>query len=562
MSVLNHLRGATRTFPAAAIVLLLIPSIAAAIDCPTPRLPRPTEDQATIRARLEATGAWHAGQDPARTPPSDPQVGDTWLWYVWNLAGFPTAALKPATVRGMGDHCYVVVDDEQWNVSMDQADVDRIVAHFDAMSVGQFPDEGIWDLNTGTFGQPPNNLDGLDRIFLFYYRFNIASDGFFWAFDQYPDGSQSFASNECDVVYLATDSGEPASDYMLAVAAHEFQHLIHFNYDQDEAAWVDEGLGELAMWLFGRPDTISAFNTQPDNSLFTWNSQWADYIKTYLWTLYLYEQHGGRPLISSLVQNPLNGLPGYQAALQAQGQLTPTTEICARWVTANYLDDPTLDDGRYGYVGDALPPFNAFRTHTSFPASGSGNTQAYAADYLRLRGFAGPPRIQFDGQDARPFRLTLLARGAGLPTLVRDFPLDAAQNGTHEFPEAAGYDEVVLVIANVHAASVGTYTYNVEEMAATPVGDVATAGAVAFGATPNPFNPRTEFWFTLPHAGDVQLVVHDARGREVGRLALGTLAAGRHAVGWDATEMAAGVYVAQVLVAGKVAGSGKVTLVK
>ena len=64
MSVLNHLRGVGRTFAIAGTALLLIPTVAAAIECPTPRLPRPTEDRATIRARLEATGAWHAGQDP------------------------------------------------------------------------------------------------------------------------------------------------------------------------------------------------------------------------------------------------------------------------------------------------------------------------------------------------------------------------------------------------------------------------------------------------------------------------------------------------------------------
>ena len=194
-------------------MILLAPALAPAAECLVPQLPRPAEDPAAIRARLEAQGLWTFGDDPALAPPADPQVGDTWLWYVWDLGGFPVADLKPATVRGMGDHCYVVVDDEEWNVSMNQADVDRIVEHFDNVSVGQFPDQGIWDLNTGHFGEPPNPLDGLDRIFLFYYRFDISADGFFWVYDQFPDGSQPFASNECDVVYLATDSsgGPPAT---------------------------------------------------------------------------------------------------------------------------------------------------------------------------------------------------------------------------------------------------------------------------------------------------------------------------------------------------------------
>jgi hypothetical protein len=544
------------------IALLLLPTVAAAIDCPTRSLPRPAEDHATIRARLEAEGKWHRNGNPALSPPADPQVGDTWLWYVWDLRGYPVANLKPATVRGMGDHCYVVVDDEQWNVTMDQADVDRVVSHFDAVSVGQFPNEGIWDLDTSHFGAPPNNLDGLDRIFLFYYRFNIASDGFFWIYDQYPNGSQPFASNECDVIYMATDSGEPASDYMLAVTAHEFQHMIHFNQDEDEVLWVDEGMGELAMWLFGHPDTISGFNSQPDNSLLAWNSQWADYIKTYLWTLYVYEQYGGQPVIWDVVHNPANSLAGYQAALQSQGYPQTTSDVFRDWAVANYLDDTTVPDGQYGYAGDDLPNFNAFRTHTTFPASGTGNVQAHAADYLRLQNLTGAPVVHFNGLDTRPFRLMLLARDATLPTLVRSFPLDAAQDGTYEFTDAAGYDEVVLAIANVSPTSTATYSYSVEEISLTPVGDVVAASGTGFGAAPNPFNPRTEFTFTLARQSDVRLTVLDARGREVATLAAQEMPAGGHAIPWDATDAAAGVYVGRLVVDGRAAGACKVTIVK
>jgi hypothetical protein len=546
----------------AVMALLLLPTVAAAINCPTRNLPRPAEDSATIHARLEAAGKWHRTGDPALSPPANPQVGDSWLWYVWDLSGFPVANLKRATVRGMGDHCYVVVDDEQWNVTMDQADVDRVVSHFDAQSVGQFPDQGIWDLDTSNFGAPPNNLDGLDRIFLFFYRFNVASDGFFWIYDQYPDGSLDFASNECDVIYMATDTGTPASDYMLAVTAHEFQHMIHFNQDEDEVTWVDEGLAELAMWLFGHPDTISAFNTQPDNSLLTWNSQWADYIKTYLWTLYIYEQYGGQPMIWDVVHNPANSLAGYQAALASQGHLETTSDVFRDWSAANFLDDTTVADGRYGYAGEDLPNFNAFRTHTTFPASGTGNVQAHAADYLRLQNFTGAPVIQFNGVDTRPFRLTLIARDATLPTLVQQFPLNATQDGTVEFTDAAGYDEVILAIANVSPTSTGTYSYTVEDMVMTPVGDVVAASGATLGAAPNPFNPRTEFTFRLAQASDVRLTVHDARGREVAALAAQTLPAGQHAISWDAADVAAGVYVGRLVVDGQAVDACKVTIVK
>jgi len=310
------------------LILLLVPSMTWAIECWTHQLPQPDEPYAVTRARLEAAGLWAPTNGPALSVPENPQLGDTWDWYIWDLGGMPVAARKPCTVRGMGENVFVIVDDDEWNVGgMNQAAVDRIVANFDNQSVGNFPDQGIWDLNTSHFGDPPNPLDNQDRIFLLYYRFDIAADGFFWVFDQYPDGSQAWASNEADVVYLATDNGDPGGDYMLGVAAHEFEHMIHFNTDQNEDTWADEGLAELAMWLFGHPDNISSFNNNPDNSLTNWGSAWADYIQTYLWTLYIYEQFGGQQVIWDVTHHPLNGMGGYQQVLADLGYTVPIEAV-------------------------------------------------------------------------------------------------------------------------------------------------------------------------------------------------------------------------------------------
>ncbi len=444
------------------VAVLIVTGLAEAGRCIHPLLPRPDRPAEEIRAELEAEGLWKPNSTEERTPPADPQVGDTWLWYIWDLGGFPVATLKPCTVRGMGANSYIVVDDDEWNVSIDQADVDRIVDHFENQSVGSFPDQGIWDLDTSHFGDPPNPLDGLDRVFLLYYRFDISADGFFWAYDQFPDGTQPFASNEADVVYLATDSLDPASNYMLAVAAHEFQHMIHYNQDSNEDSWVEEGLGELAMWLFGNPDVISSFNSNPDNSLTDWGAQWADYIQTYLWTLYAYEQYGGQPTIWALVHNPGNGMNGYLTTLIGQGFNVTMEDIFGDWSVANYLDDPGLSSGQYGYTGDTLPPFSAFRTHNTYPAAGSGTVQNWATDYIRLTDFSSVPTLHFDGADTKDFRVSMMALDPGLPTLVRWLMLDSANDGSYEFNEALGYAEVVISIADVHPVPTGSYSYTID----------------------------------------------------------------------------------------------------
>ncbi len=456
--ILSHLR----MMALVTVTLILAPVVANAARCIYPLLPRLAGKPEVIRAQLEAEGRWHRTHTEALAPPVNPQIGDTWLWYIWDLSGFPAATLKPCTVRGMGDNHYVVVDDDEWNVTIDQADVDRIVAHFEDMSPGPFPGQGIWDLDTSHFGDPPNPLDGLDRVFLLYYRFDIAADGFFWSFDQFPDGSQSFASNEADVIYLATDSSDPSSNYMLAVAAHEFEHMIHFNQDPDEDPWVDEGLGELAMWLFGNPDVVSGFNTMPDNSLVDWGSAWADYIQTYLWSLYAYEQYGGQPFIWDLIHVPGNGMAGYLTALNLQGINITMEDAFGEWAVANFIDDGSVSSGQYGYDGETLPPFSAFRTHSTYPAAGSGTVQNWAADYIRLNDLPAEPTLHFNGADTRDFRVAFLARDPSLPTLVRWIALDNNNDANWGLNEAVGYAEVILVIANVYPVSNGSYSYTID----------------------------------------------------------------------------------------------------
>lgn len=86
-------------------------------------------------------------------------------------------------------------------------------------------------------------------------------------------------------------------------------------------------------------------------------------------------------------------------------------------------------------------------------------------------------------------------------------------------------------------------------------------------AAPNPFNPRTTIAFELPHAGRVDLSVHDAAGRRVRSLLGGVfVAAGRHSATWDGrddtgTAVASGIYHLRLAVDGRV-DAARVTLSK
>ena len=59
---------------------------------------------------------------------------------------------------------------------------------------------------------------------------------------------------------------------------------------------------------------------------------------------------------------------------------------------------------------------------------------------------------------------------------------------------------------------------------------------------PNPFNPTTTIAYALPTDAHVTLRVFDVLGRQVAELVNGSVSAGYHAVEFDASQLASGLY--------------------
>jgi len=64
--------------------------------------------------------------------------------------------------------------------------------------------------------------------------------------------------------------------------------------------------------------------------------------------------------------------------------------------------------------------------------------------------------------------------------------------------------------------------------------------------TPNPFNPATQFSYTLASRGPVSLAIYDLRGRLVERLVQKTQEIGQYTVEWRAKGIASGIYYAML----------------
>ncbi len=500
------------------------------------------------------------------SPPDNPQVGDSWLWWLWVHSPMPPHFEQHmCTVRGVSEHGYVVVRNTDWMVSMDQADVDAILERWENSSIGPYPAQGIYELDSNAFGTPPDELDNDPRIYLVWFDFAIAADGFFFYFDEYPEGTfPQYHSNECEVVYLSTtSSGGPGGDYMLAVVAHEFEHMIHWLYDEDETSWVNEGMAELAMWLYGNPDTISGFSSNPDNNLTVWEGVWADYIKTYLWSLYFYEQYGGQPAIYAALHDPANSIQGYENTLDALGYAENFDDVFADWIVANYLDDTTIEDGRFGYAGDDLPPFGIMGTYSTYPVVNIYKTvNHWAADYYRFQSLSsyGNLLLTFDGDNANSFAVWALAMHNGGATEVHRMTLDGpTQTGTLEINGMTDpADKVILAVGGASSTGgTGYYFSGYTGQGITPEEGPGISD-LQIQASPNPFSSTVVFdlaWTGDVSAGLPGVEIFDIGGRLVARLAADVSADGATVI-WDGTDSEgtdspSGVYIARATASGR-----------
>lgn len=150
--------------------------------------------------------------------------------------------------------------------------------------------------------------------------------------------------------------------------AHEYQHLIHDDYQAVKTPFMNEGCSMFAELLCGYPtawNDINSFFATPDNSLTEWGDQGdinilADYGQALLWATYLVDNYGA-DILKNYVQNGVTGVPGIEALLPE-----PETfdTVYRDWTLANYMrtgytsidfNDKAADEIRVYEVKDKWP---------------------------------------------------------------------------------------------------------------------------------------------------------------------------------------------------------------
>ncbi|MBN1119759.1 MAG: immune inhibitor A [Anaerolineae bacterium] len=313
-----------------------------------------------------------------------------------------------------------------------------------AYSADYFADQ-IYEANREVFGEEWSpGIDADYRIHIVNIEVSDDVGGFFEPLDEYPEEVLESASNEGEIFYMNISLSRPGSPEYLSTLAHEFQHMIQWNIDQNEQRWLDEGLAQLSEFLLGlSKDNYNASNylTNTLSRLDDWPSVEMDdetyrhYGAAYLYLLYIYENYGVEA-ISAISHSPENGLDAVDSVLKEYG--TSANEVFSDWMVANFIDNTDIYDGQYGYESHSLRTACPQQQLVSLPVSTEYSIPQYAPNY-HVFSQPGAYHIQFEGEpNASLFTGVVLQQsfmwsyaGDNIDsTLTRSFDLSGASKAT------------------------------------------------------------------------------------------------------------------------------------
>lgn len=328
----------------------------------------------------------YRGLDALPPPPTTPpprQLGDREVFKASNTSEqreFEVAA----TLRVIGEHIYLWVED---GLPIDDDELRRLAQGFD-QRVYQ-PVRDLW-------GEEANpGIDGDPRIHGLLTRgLGSGVAAYFSSRNSLPQAVQP-SSNQREMFYFNIDTmGTQNLDNLESesIIAHEFQHMIRYRIQPNEALWLNEGLSTYTeLRLFGTEGAAYAYLANPQTQLNSWNeegSRAANYGAALLFVSY-FAQRFGDDALRTMSDDPRTGLEAFDHTLRQIGHEGVNT-LFADWVLANLLLDPTLEDGRYGYRAFrdySSPP--ARGVFTSYPVVQQGQSNQYAADYYVLNRLDG-----------------------------------------------------------------------------------------------------------------------------------------------------------------------------
>jgi hypothetical protein len=508
-------------------------------------------------------------------------VGSTHAWYATDMV-VDTEYSIPSTCRAVGTNCYIFVEDSSWtNGHVTQAAVDSIQHAFDLRTPAN-PSRGIFSVDTSAFGNPPN-VDNDARIIILILNIRDGYSGsggyvagYFYSINEYLDAviqsqlGTNHHSNYAEIYYvdcnpanLTTTTGFTDAS---STTAHEFQHMIHFNYTDrigiSHMSFINEGCSVLAEVNCGYPIyPQSYYDGETNHYLFDWRTDdninvLKDYSRAARYFTYLRDQVG-IGVFKKIVSSQKDGAACLNDALTSYGSSQRFATLLPDWFIANILNDTTVNS-LYGYRYAGLS--NVATTSYSTPTNSSSNdtVERYAAQYYTITSGYNL-KATFTTSSSNLF-VQAVETGTGASRVVAVPP-------NTQFSEPSfgtTYSKINFIVYDTSGTSTAAFSFTTSGN--TSPTEVATSSDVpqqyALNQNyPNPFNPTTMIQYQLPAQGFVTLKVYDVMGREVATLVNQKMNAGIHSAPFDGSRISSGVYFYRIT-ADKYTATKKLLLLK
>ncbi len=292
-----------------------------------------------------------------------------------------------ATLLSVGTHCYVYMEN---SCIVTQGESNAIAKCDELRDVF---DNTIYPKGVELAGNPDGNLgdiDGDPKVTLFLGPFREKSGQVINGYYVPRNELEVPFSNYREMFYIdATNTVYDA----VCLSCHEFNHLIWFNHELDEADFLLEGLANFAIQYSGYWGTIAdaqarRFSDNPQDSLLYFNRisssyYWdVSYGQSTLFVTYLYERFGV-DFVRSLVSIPEDGAVAIDVALSNEGYDLTFNDVYLDWTVACTLDNPSIFDGRYGFTSVNYTIDHYSSIGSNYPIEKAGITFNYYGIHAR-----------------------------------------------------------------------------------------------------------------------------------------------------------------------------------
>ncbi len=269
----------------------------------------------------------------------------------------------------------------------------------DVAIVSNLFSEKIYPTNRAFFGSEPiPGIDGNERISILYSRGMGRAAGLFSSADTVAVAVDEY-SNQSEMFYISADYVDLADhDDVANKMAHEFQHLIHYALDRNEASWISEGFSELAVFIneYGPSNFQYIFAANPNLQLTFWpgddqGDSSPHYGAAFMFMKYFLDRFG-EEATKSLAAEKANDYHSVELVLERLPDLSGNfdeeisgDELFRDWTVSNLINSYKSDiPEKYKYKNYQPPAFSIEKLADESSAWRKQEVQQYGAQYFEI----------------------------------------------------------------------------------------------------------------------------------------------------------------------------------